>query len=158
MAVDAIAIGEYDITASEVAQTLEEQADLSNVKGLFLRTLNGSVYTPARELIRNLDDIPFASQFIKENLNEKDYFFAAATYPSIQIFTGRGCPFRCNFCVYPQTMHGHTFRVRSSKNIVDEFQYIADNFPDVREVVIEDDTFTANKKRVTEICHMLVER
>ena len=158
LAVDAIAIGEYDITASEVAQTLEEQADLSNVKGLFLRTLNGSVYTPARELIRNLDDIPFASQFIKENLNEKDYFFAAATYPSIQIFTGRGCPFRCNFCVYPQTMHGHTFRVRSSKNIVDEFQYIADNFPDVREVVIEDDTFTANKKRVTEICHMLVER
>lgn len=60
--------------------------------------------------MKNLDDLPFASQFIKEHLNERDYFFAAATYPSIQIFTGRGCPFRCNFCVYPQTMHGHAFR------------------------------------------------
>ena len=91
-------------------------------------------------------------------MNEKDYFFAAATYPSIQIFTGRGCPFRCNFCVYPQTMHGHAFRSRSAENVVGEFEYIANNFQDVKEVVIEDDTFTANKKRVMEICRLLVEK
>lgn len=108
--------------------------------------------------MKNLDDLPFASQFIKEHLNERDYFFAAATYPSIQIFTGRGCPFRCNFCVYPQTMHGHAFRARSAENVVAEFEYIAANFPDVKEVVIEDDTFTANKKRVLDICRLLVEK
>ena len=95
--------------------------------------------------MKNLDDLPYAAKFIKEYLNEKDYFFAAATYPSIQIFTGRGCPFRCNFCVYPQTMHGHAFRSRSAENVVGEFEYIANNFQDVKEVVIEDDTFTANK-------------
>ena len=103
-------------------------------------------------------DSPYAAKFIKEYLNEKDYFFAAATYPSIQIFTGRGCPFRCNFCVYPQTMHGHAFRSRSAENVVGEFEYIANNFQDVKEVVIEDDTFTANKKRVMEICRLLVEK
>lgn len=95
---------------------------------------------------------------IELTLNERDYFFAAATYPSIQIFTGRGCPFRCNFCVYPQTMHGHAFRARSAENVVAEFEYIAANFPDVKEVVIEDDTFTANKKRVLDICRLLVEK
>lgn len=55
-------------------------------------------------------------------------------------------------------MHGHIFRARSAENVVDEFEYIAENFPDVKEVVIEDDTFTVNKKRVLEICNLLVSK
>ena len=93
-----------------------------------------------------------------DNQSDIRNFFAAATYPSIQIFTGRGCPFRCNFCVYPQTMHGHAFRARSAENVVGEFEYIANNFPDVKEVVIEDDTFTAVKKRVLDICRLMIEK
>ena len=108
--------------------------------------------------ITNMDDMPFAAEFIKKHLCERDYFFAAATYPSIQIFTGRGCPCHCNFCVYPQTMHGHVFRARTAENVVQEFQFIADNFPDVHEVVIEDDTFTVNKQRVKDICTLLIQR
>jgi radical SAM superfamily enzyme YgiQ (UPF0313 family) len=108
--------------------------------------------------MEKLDELPYASEFIKEYLDVKDYFFAAATYPAIQIFTGRGCPFRCNFCVYPQTMHGHKYRTRSAENIVGEFQYIADNFHEVKEVVIEDDTFTTDKNRILEFCNLLIER
>lgn len=55
-------------------------------------------------------------------------------------------------------MHGHAFRARSAENVVAEFEYIAANFPDVKEVVIEDDTFTANKKRVLDICRLLIEK
>lgn len=158
-AIDAIALGEYDQIISDLALAIENGTDISEVNGICFRDKNGKVVrTPAASHIKKLDEIPFASKFIKENLDEKDYFFAAATYPAIQIFTGRGCPFRCNFCVYPQTMHGHAFRSRSPKNIVDEFQYIAENFPDVHEVVIEDDTFTANKKRVVDVCNLLIER
>lgn len=157
-AVDAVAIGEYDIIVKELADTLQEGTDIRTVCGLCLRTGDGYIRTEAMPPLKDLDELPFASQFIKEHLDEKDYFFAAATYPSIQIFTGRGCPFRCNFCVYPQTMHGHAFRARSAENVVAEFEYIATNFPDVKEVVIEDDTFTANKKRVLDICRLLVEK
>lgn len=157
-AVDAVAIGEYDNIVKKLADALQEGADIRTVRGLCIRTENGYTRTGAMPPLKDLDDLPFASQFIKEYLDEKDYFFAAATYPSIQIFTGRGCPFRCNFCVYPQTMHGHAFRARSAENVVEEFEYIATNFPDVKEVVIEDDTFTANKKRVLDICRLLVER
>ncbi len=114
-------------------------------------------HNPDAEYITDLDEIPLASDFIKRHLDYKDYFFAAAEYPEIQIFTGRGCPCRCNFCVYPQTMHGHGYRLRSPQNVVEEFKYIAVNFPDVKEVVIEDDTFTINRKRVTEICELLIE-
>lgn len=157
-AIDGIALGEYDEIVRELADTLERQGDLTGVRGLCLRKGEECVRTERMPVMRNLDDIPYASQFIKEFLDEHDYFFAAATYPSIQIFTGRGCPFHCNFCVYPQTMHGHIFRARSAENVVGEFAYIAAHFPDVKEVVIEDDTFTVNKKRVMEICNLLVEK
>lgn len=157
-AVDAVAIGEYDCIIKELADVLEQKEDIQKVKGLCIRTENGYVRTGTMPPLKNLDDLPYAAQFIKEHLDEKDYFFAAATYPSIQIFTGRGCPFRCNFCVYPQTMHGHAFRARSAENVVGEFEYIANNFPDVHEVVIEDDTFTAVKKRVLDICNLLIKK
>ena len=152
-AVDAIAIGEYDCIVKELADALANGVNLNEVRGLCFRKGDSFIRTEAMPPMKDL-----AAKFIKEHLDEKDYFFAAATYPSIQIFTGRGCPFRCNFCVYPQTMHGHAFRARSAENVVGEFEYIANNFPDVKEVVIEDDTFTANKKRVKDICQMLVER
>ena len=157
-AIDAIAIGEYDCIIKELADTLERGEDVRGVRGLCLREKEKYIRTSVMPPLKNLDELPFASQFIKEYLDEKNYFFAAATYPSIQIFTGRGCPFRCNFCVYPQTMHGHAFRARSAENVVAEFEYIAANFPDVKEVVIEDDTFTANKKRVLDICRLLIDK
>ena len=159
-AVDAVAIGEYDCVVEELAVALEKGTSLSEVRGLCLRCNQAGSYmrTAPMPPMKNLDELPFASQFIKEFLDERDYFFAAATYPAIQLFTGRGCPFRCNFCVYPQTMHGHAFRARSAANVVAEFEYVAANFPDVKEIVIEDDTFTANKKRVLEICRLLVDK
>jgi len=158
--INAVARGEYDLIVNELANALETNSDITKVKGLTWRNQeNNEIYSNENmPYLENLDELPYASEFIKEYLEPKNYFFAAATWPSIQIFTGRGCPFRCNFCVYPQTMHGHKYRVRSAENIVGEFQYIADNFSDVKEVVIEDDTFTTDKKRVFEICNMLIKK
>lgn len=156
--IDAIAIGEYDNIVLELANAIKAKEDIGNVRGLCIKDEDTFKRTAPMPAMRDLDKIPLAAEFIAKYLNPRDYFFAAATYPSIQIFTGRGCPFRCNFCVYPQTMHGHAFRARTAENVVAEFEYIAKNFPEVKEVVIEDDTFTANKKRVLEICSLLIER
>ena len=156
--VDAIACHEYDMVVKELFFALEANTDWKQLKGLAYKSDEEIICNSPMPYISDLDDIPFASAFIHEHLNVKDYFFAAATYPSVQIFTGRGCPFQCNFCVYPQTVHGHAFRARSPQNVVEEFEYIAANFPDVKEVVIEDDTFTINKKRIAEICNLLIER
>lgn len=156
--IDAVAIGEYDYIVKELADALDSGKVLSEVRGLCFRSGSEFEKTEPMSPIENIDDIPFASQFIKEYLNECDYFFAAATYPSIQIFTGRGCPCRCNFCVYPQTMHGHKYRARSPENVVAEFEYIAENFPGVKEVVIEDDTFTIGKERLSAICNLLIQK
>ena len=155
-AVDAIARREYDMTILELARALKNETELSEVEGLSYRQNDEVKHNKDRAPLENLDEIPMAAKFIKEHLNEYDYVFPAATYPAIQIFTGRGCPARCNYCVYPQVMHGHNYRKRSVENVVAEFQYIAENFPDVKEIVIEDDTFTIDKKRVIEICDRLI--
>lgn len=157
--VDAVALREFDYIVRDVARALRDGGRPSDVLGLAWcdEARNVTVNEPY-PFITDLDEVPFASEFVKNHLNERDYFFAASAYPEIQIFTGRGCPAHCTFCVYPQTMHGHRYRLRSAENVVDEFQYIADNFPDVKEVVIEDDTFTIDKRRVATICEMLIER
>lgn len=155
--IDYVAKGEFDYIIWHLADALANGKDVLDVKGLYVRKTDSIVFTGEADHIENLDDIPFASKFIKEHLDEKNYFFAAAAYPEIQIFTGRGCPARCYFCVYPQTMHGHKYRLRSPQNVVDEMIYIRDNFPDVKEIVIEDDTFTANKQRVKDICELMID-
>ncbi len=157
-AIDGIARKEYDFIVRDLAIALRESKPLADVKGLSFRNDGEVIDNPDAEYIIDLDQIPYASKFIKEYLDVHDYVFAAAAFPSIQIFTGRGCPARCNFCVYPQTMHGHRYRLRSVDNVVGEFEYIINNFPEVKEIVIEDDTFTANKQRTIEICKKLIEK
>jgi len=158
--INAVARGEYDLIVNELANAIDANSDLGKVRGLTWRNMENNEINSNEDMpyLENLDELPYAAKFIKEYLDPKNYFFAAATWPSIQIFTGRGCPFRCNFCVYPQTMHGHKYRVRSAENIVGEFQYIADTFPEVKEVVIEDDTFTIDKMRINAICNLLIEK
>lgn len=156
-AIDAVARHEYDYIIRDLAIAIRDGADLSTVRGLTYRNNGEIVSNPDMPFIEQLDEIPFASEFIKEYLDERDYFFSPATYPEIQIFTGRGCPYHCNYCVYPQVMHGHKYRLRSAQNVVEEFKYIAQNFPDVKEVVIEDDTFTASRERVEDICNLLIQ-
>lgn len=154
--IDFIARHEYDYIVRDTARAIYEGKDLKEVLGITYRE-NGEIFrNPDAPHIEDMDEIPMAAPFIKHYLDVRDYVFPAASYPAIQIFTGRGCPAHCNFCVYPQTLHGHKYRLRSPENVVREFRYIARFFPEVHEIVIEDDTFTANKKRVLEICDLLV--
>ena len=158
-AVDFVARREYDYIVLKTAQALENNVAIDRVRGLTYRDVIGEIKeTPDADYIEQLDDIPMAAPFIKKYLDIRNYVFPAASFPAIQIFTGRGCPAHCNYCVYPQTLHGHKYRLRSPENVVEEFEYIAKNFPEVHEVVIEDDTFTANKERVIKICELLEEK
>lgn len=156
--IDGIARHEYDYIVRDTAIAIRDGADLATVMGLTWRKDGQIIHNPDAEHITDLDSIPYASDFIKRHLTVTDYVFPAASFPAIQIFTGRGCPAQCNFCVYPQTMHGHKYRLRSPENVIGEIEYIIKSFPEIKEIVFEDDTFTINKKRVSEICNMMIER
>jgi len=156
--VDAVTKGEYDCTIRDLAFCLRDNGDLRAVEGLIFRVDGNIVHNQHRPLIENLDELPFVTEVYKKYLNIRNYFFTASDYPMVQVFTGRGCPYKCFFCVYPQTFHSRRFRPRSAANVVGEFEYVVENLPRVREVEIEDDTFTVDRERVREICGLLIAR
>ena len=156
--IDSIARHEYDATVVDLAKAINENRDLSTVDGISYRKDGHIINNPDRAYIENLDEFPFVSEIYKKHLNINNYFFSAATLPMVMIMTGRGCPSRCFFCVYPQTFHGHKYRLRSAENVVAEFEWIVNNLPEVKSIGIEDDTFTANPERAKEICRMLIKK
>lgn len=156
--IDAVAVGEYDYTIRDLAGALKDKQPLEDVAGLVFRNGDKYIKNKKQDKIEDLDGIPFVSTVYKKHLNYRNYFFAAASYPMIMIITGRGCPFKCFFCVYPQVFHDRKYRIRSAENVVDEFEYIDQNCPGVKEIGIEDDCFTANRGHVREICELLIKR
>ena len=159
--VDIVARYEYDYTLLEIADMLEGgELALDRVKGISYVKDGQIKHNPNREFLssEDLDKIPFVSKVYKKYLNIRDYFLSSSLYPVVQIFTGRGCPFQCAFCSWPQTLMGHKYRVRSVSNVLDEIEWISENLKEVKEVFFEDDTFTVGKKRVLEFCEEYRER
>lgn len=154
--IDAVLRGEYDYTAVELAEAAAGNGDWEAVAGLSFRRGDQMIHTRQRELIADLDRLPFVTQVYQEYLRVEDYFFSAARYPMVMTVTSRGCPHRCGWCLYPQVMHRGKYRTRSSANVAEEFAYIAAEMPSVREVGIEDDLFTGDRRRLREICERLI--
>jgi len=157
--VDVVARYEYDFTIKELADALEKGRNLREVKGISYKEDGRIIHNPDRGFTssEDLDKMPFVSKVYKEHLNVRDYFLNYCLYPMVQIFAGRGCPYQCTFCSWPQTFMGRKYRVRSIGNILDELEWIEENM-DVKEVFFEDDTFTINKRRVLEFCKGYRER
>jgi len=156
--IDFIARREYDYTILDLVSTLEKNGNLKNVLGISYKRGKKIIHNPNRPLIQDLDSLPFVSKVYKKFLNIYDYRYALARYPMIQIWSSRGCPNMCTFCLYPQVFSGRIFRARSPKNFVAELEWIKENLPQVKEIFIEDDTFTVDKKRVLEICKLIKEK
>lgn len=160
-AVDAIARHEYDHTLRELAALLEDSPKkpgpeaLAKVAGLTYWADGAIAETPERPFIEDLDELPFVSEVYGRHLDIKNYFYSITQYPEVTIVTGRGCPHRCTYCVYPQTMFGHRFRHRSPDNVLREFLFIKRRWPEVKEIFIEDDTLSVNRTYCRELCRLL---
>ncbi len=157
--VDGVARKEYDYTVRDLAQALDGGDALQNVLGLSYRANDGAIMHNAdRPFIGDLDALPFVSQIYQRHLDIKDYFYSITRYPEVAIVTGRGCPHHCKYCVWPQTLTGHKYRQRSVANIADEFEFIAQELVQVKEVFIEDDTLTADEGRAIALAQELIGR
>jgi anaerobic magnesium-protoporphyrin IX monomethyl ester cyclase len=157
--IDIIARKEYDFTLRELARGISSGVlDLSTIKGISYRQ-SGKIYHNAdRPYITEMDDIPFVTSVYKKHLNINNYFYAHVRNPVVSFFAGRGCPNRCFFCVYPQVMFGHAYRHRSPENIISELEYIKKELPEVVEVLIDDDNFTADQEHVLKVCELIIKK
>ncbi|MBU1880884.1 radical SAM protein, partial [bacterium] len=150
--------GEYDYTLRELAIALENGVEPKKLEGVSYRENGSIMHNAARPLIQDLDELPFVSEVYKRHLNIFDYFNPDCLFPNVTILTGRGCPYRCTFCLWTATLSGYKTRFRSVDLVLDELMYIQNEFPDARAVFFEDDIFTINEKRCIELCEGMIKR
>jgi hopanoid biosynthesis associated radical SAM protein HpnJ len=147
-AIDWVGRKEFDYTCKEVA----EGRDLATIAGLSYKDRDGKIkHNPERPLIENLDSLPWMADIYRRDVDVQKYFNGYLNHPYMSLYTGRGCPAQCTFCLWPQTIGGHKYRVRSIQNVADEMAYLKKLFPEVKEYFFDDDTFTANLPRAREI-------
>src|SRR6266403_2249056 len=144
-AVDFVARNEFDFTIKEVADGMR----WSDIKGLSYRNQEGViVHNENREVLENMDKLPWVTPVYKRDLTIENYFGGYLKHPYISFYTGRGCKSRCTFCLWPQTVGGHRYRVRSVEDVVAEMKWAKNAFPQVKEFFFDDDTLTDNLPRV----------
>jgi hopanoid biosynthesis associated radical SAM protein HpnJ len=150
---DFVARKEFDFTLKEIA----EGARLSDVVGISYRDRNTDsvVHTPERPLLMNMDELPFVVNVYKRDLNIEKYYIGYLRHPYVSLYTGRGCFSRCTFCLWPQTIGGNRYRVRSAEHVFEEMKLAQQLFPNVKEFFFDDDTFTDNRPRAEQIAGML---
>jgi hopanoid biosynthesis associated radical SAM protein HpnJ len=144
-AVDFVARNEFDFTIKEVAEGRPWQ----DIKGLSWRKPDGGiVHNEPRDTLLNMDELPWVTPVYKRDLTIENYFSGYLKHPYVSFYTGRGCKSRCTFCLWPQTIGGHRYRVRSVEDVVAEMKWAKAAFPQVREFFFDDDTLTDNLPRV----------
>jgi len=148
--VDLIVHGEGEETLLELAKQPSLQK-LADVKGIMFRKGNEIIRTAPRPFIQNLDALPRpAYKFVPI----EKYWIAGQKL--LSVITSRGCPYQCTFCVASQ-MFGAQFRARSPKNVLDELEWLRDEYG-AEGVAFQDDTLTFDKHRATQICDGMIER
>jgi len=150
-AIEFIARKEFDYSVAEFAWGKK----IGEIAGISFRKNGRVVHNPDRPFIDDLDGLPFAVEVYKRDLDITRYNIPYLHYPYVSFYTSRGCPARCTFCLWPQTMSGHRWRTRSSDNVGAEVKRALELFPEAKEIFFDDDTFTWQKSRVLELCEKL---
>jgi len=102
-----------------------------------------------------MDSLPWVKPVYQRDLNIENYFIGYLKHPYVSFYTGRGCKSRCTFCLWPQTVGGHRYRVRSVEDVAAEIKWAKAAFPQVKEFFFDDDTFTDNLPRAEAIAKEL---
>ena len=148
-AIDVVVRHEFDTKLAAVVSNLDR---LETITGITYRHKGRIIDNGDGQMHGDLDQIPFP---------DRDtipwHWYLEAWYsrrPFMNMMTSRGCPYRCTFCLWPQIMYGHKQRFRSIDNVMAEIRHLKSRYG-VREINIDDGTFTTNKARVIDFCQRL---
>jgi len=146
---DAIVIGEGDITFAKLLDTIENKQSLSDVNGIAYKSGDEVIVNERRTLIQDIDSIPFPAYHLfpmeyyrllrLPNCRRSDFV--------ISMVSGRGCPFKCNFCYRMDKGH----RARSSENIIEEIKFLQKDYA-ITHVHFADELLMSSINRTINIC------
>jgi len=150
-AIDFVCRKEFDYSVVEFAQG----KPLDEILGISYRSNGSVVHTPDRPQIEDLDSLPHVTEVYRRDLDVKRYNVPFLLYPYVSLYTTRGCPAQCTFCLWPQTLSGHPWRKRSTDDVAREMAKAKEYWPGVKEFFFDDDTFNIQKARTVELCSKL---
>jgi len=144
--VDIVVRGEGEITFRE----LVKNRNLEEIKGISYKD-NGTIKNnPDRHLIKDLNKLPLPARKLRNKCSYHQIF----QMPIDVIETSRGCPFKCTFCNIHLFYRG-TYRTKNIERVIQELKIISSQKKG-QNVLIVDDNFTANMKRVEKICDLII--
>lgn len=127
--VDAICRGEGDEPFAEFCRIYEETGRIVAVPNFAVKIGKEIVHCERRYLASSLDALPFPDR-------ETYYRYSASilNHPVKSFVSSRGCPFSCSYCfnhAMDELYNGDwkKMRVRSPKNLVDEIEAVARQYP-----------------------------
>ncbi len=87
------------------------------------------IHNKDRATLEDMDQLPFVTEVYKRDLRIEDYFIGYLMHPYVSLYTGRGCKSHCTFCLWPQTVGGHRYRVRSPEHVAEEIRQARGHVP-----------------------------
>lgn len=151
---DAVIIGEGELTSREMIDTVASGGDLREVRGLLIRDGSRTLRTPSRPIVEHLDDLPFPAVDLCEMERYYPSFEQVSTVPAVQMLASRGCNGSCLYCY---KMYGKHIRLRDPVRIVDEMEYYVHQLG-AREIKFWDEHFTHSSEHVYRICEEILGR
>ena len=149
--IDIVCRGEFDYTIKELC----EGRAWDRIDGISFLRDGATVHTPDRPPIEDLDALPFVAPIYKRDLPIAEYVIPHFKNPYVSIYSSRGCPSKCIYCLWPQTFSGQRMRTRSPQNVYEEIKWILDNIPEMRELSFDDDTFSANRQHARAVAELI---
>ena len=153
--IDIVARGEGEYTLLDIACSVQNNLDLKNILGISYRNDDKIIHNPNRPFIKDLDSLPFPDRK-KTPLKKYNQKLEFADIPCTSVITSRGCPIKCIFCSV-SAMWGSTHRTRSPKNIVDEIEYLLNEY-ELKGIYFADDTLTFSQKHILGFCREIEKR
>lgn len=150
-AIDFVCRKEFDYSVVEFAQG----KPLDEILGISFRKNGAVVHNPDRPQLQDLDSLPHVTDIYKRDLDVRRYNVPFLLNPYVSLYTTRGCPAQCTFCLWPQTTSGHAWRKRSTDDVAREMAKVKEYWPYVKEYFFDDDTFNIQKARTVELCAKL---
>jgi hopanoid biosynthesis associated radical SAM protein HpnJ len=148
---DFICRKEFDYSVVEFAQG----KPISEILGISYLKDGAIVHNPDRPQMQDLDAMPHVTDVYKRDLDVTRYNVPFLLNPFVSLYTTRGCPAQCTFCLWPQTTSGHAWRKRSTDDVAAEMAKAKAYWPNVREFFFDDDTFNIQQARTVELCAKL---
>lgn len=153
MEADAVCIGEGEVTFQELLAALKNKTPLKDVKGIAFREGGNVTINPRRELIADIDALPFPAYgtFPMEHYRLNLFARMDRTEFSMAMLSGRGCPFECNFCYRMDK----GFRPRSNESIIEEIKLLNRDYG-ITYIAFFDELLMSSVSRVESFCRDLI--